>query len=188
MVFIFWWGRRDLNPLDSDNQVITPGALLIWITRFPCLLYATSGEAAIGASATVHLKCLTWLRPFYRVSFRFRSAFPFCHGSLFLRASNCFKMVPKARLELARPFGHYDLNVARLPISPPGLKHLILAETVRVELTIKGLSLYASLAGKCLRPLGHVSNLLNYFEEMFFGVATGNRTQVSGITIHDSSR
>ncbi len=29
-------------------------------------------------------------------------------------------MVPKTRLELARPFGHYTLNVARLPIPPLG--------------------------------------------------------------------
>jgi hypothetical protein len=27
-------------------------------------------------------------------------------------------MVPKGRLELPRPYGHYALNVARLPIPP----------------------------------------------------------------------
>ena len=30
------------------------------------------------------------------------------------------RLVPRARLELAHPLGHGDLNAARLPIPPPG--------------------------------------------------------------------
>ena len=30
------------------------------------------------------------------------------------------KLVPRTRLELARPNGHYPLKVACLPVSPPG--------------------------------------------------------------------
>jgi hypothetical protein len=37
--------------------------------------------------------------------------------------------VPKKRLELSRPCGHYTLNVARLPISPLGL-------TTTLEITV----------------------------------------------------
>ncbi len=31
-----------------------------------------------------------------------------------------YSLVPEVGLEPTRPFGHYDLNVARLPIPPPG--------------------------------------------------------------------
>ena len=32
------------------------------------------------------------------------------------------KLVPRARVELARPYGHYVLNVARLPFRHPGTR------------------------------------------------------------------
>lgn|GEM_PF-2018332 len=41
----------------------------------------------------------------------------------------------------------------------PGAFSVLLAEMVRFELTIQ-VTPNASLAGKCLRPLGHISTLL----------------------------
>ncbi len=35
-------------------------------------------------------------------------------------------MVPRAGVEPARPYGHYPLKIARLPIPPPGQQGLIL--------------------------------------------------------------
>ncbi len=44
---------------------------------------------------------------------RYKQQSPLKRGAL-----SC--LVPRARLELAHPLGHGDLNAARLPIPPPG--------------------------------------------------------------------
>ena len=43
-----------------------------------------------------------------------------CHIKLKSPANAGLFFVPKTRFELAQPFGHYHLKVARLPVSPPG--------------------------------------------------------------------